>query len=168
MHVYFCLASIRKATSFFLIASPVLARHRRWHLDFQLFRRVFDEFPWTLLPSDRWNISCLSGIAELPIFDSRLLLFSALRFARHIFQISGHKWPGLDVVCFFRWHPSGSSSIVETRVKSVDTSDRSYSTLIFQRSSMRRSSIIKPKVVLVGMTTSIDRNGFGSDSSLGT
>ena len=89
------------------------------------------------------------------------------------FHISGHKWTGLDVVCFFvnrspdHVHPFGGlSSNLVNRVNPVHESDRSRFPSIFQSSS-RRSSITS-KVVLVALVTSMYCSGIGNDSSLGT
>ena len=89
------------------------------------------------------------------------------------FPISGRKYSGLDVVCFFAsrspdhvYLSGGFSSNVVNRVYPVHESDRSRSPSIFQQSSMRRSST--SKVVLVALVTSMYRGGIGNDSSLRT
>ena len=65
-------------------------------------------------------------------------------------------------------YPSGGfASNKMNRVNPVHESDRYRAPLIFQTSSMRRSSITS-HVVLVALVTSMYRSGIRNDSSLGT
>ena len=127
----------------------------------------------------RWinevNTAQSSNIVKLRFFDSPLLFFLFVALLLTCLSIiSGHKWSGLDVVCFFvnrspdHVFPSGGlSSNMVNRVNPVHESARPRFPSIFQQSSMRRSSITS-KLVPVALVTTTYRSGIGNDSSLGT
>ena len=108
------------------------------------------------------------------IFSSDHFCFSfSLAFFPTVFQISGHKWSGLDVSCFLvnlspdHMYPSGGFSSNKVNwVKPVQESDKSRDPSTFQKSSMRFSCLTS-KFVWVVLDTSMYFSGIGNGSSLG-
>ena len=102
----FCLVNARRKTGFHVLTSSGLASHGCIHWNFQHFPRVsndfFELFVFWIDGIDSFQHSC---IVELRFFDSPLLFFFSLSCIWHIFRISGHKWSGLDVACFFSAAP---------------------------------------------------------------
>ena len=148
-----------------------------------LVKRTFHAYPYRFGFNDAC-VFCLGSIRSATGFP----LLSFFGLARHCSWHRNFKFVPRIVHSFFElricWvkevdtlQPSSivkvwtnlkeSSSNIVNRVNPVHESDGSRSPSIFQKSSMRRSSITS-KVVLVALVTSMYRGGIWSDSAFGT